>query len=403
MSTIITDELDTLKVSHYTECDNSSSKEVKEMRGIITENNTTLCKSFPFTPEVTTENLEEFTTLIGDELERAKWYESHEGTILRLWEHNGKWHLSTHRKIDSFLSKWGGKSSYGELFTSALVSTKGVWNKTSWADEDSDEEKELNSPTLFDIFCKLCDKDHVYVFLLRNTNDNRIVVKGYTTPHLFLLGTFHRPTHFTYHPPKENFPIKSPQEYKPNKGKVLSDCAEYVNGLDPFKVQGLIAITPSGKMFKLVHPMYYRYEACRANVPNLDFRYLELINQSEQKELFLELYSEQAEELKECETILSDISTNIFKKYLQRFIHKHVVVLPPTQFKIMKAIHGRFLNKEISKVTPQVVNDTIFSLSGKELYACVKQYKKNKRDNGNGHFVSQENKNKILTIGVGSA
>lgn len=403
MSIIITDELDTLKVSHYTECDNTSPQEVKNMRGVITENNTVVCKSFPFTPEVTTTNSDEFSSLIGVERESAKWYESHEGTLLRLWEHNGKWHLSTHRKIDSFLSKWGGQSSYGELFTSVLTSTKSVWNKTSWADEESDEEKETTTPTLFDTFCKLCDKEYVYVFLLRNTDENRIVVKGYTTPHLFLLGTFHRPTHFTYHPPKDNFPFKSPQEYKPNKKQILEDCVKYVNNVDPFKVQGLIAITPSGNMFKLVHPTYYQYESCRANVPNLDFRYLELINQPEKKTLFLELYAEHAETLKECETIVSDISTNLFKKYLQRFIHKQVVVLPSTQFKIMKTIHGRFLNKEVSKVTPQFVRDTVYSLGGKELYACVKQYKKNKREHGNGHFVSQENKNKILTIGSSSA
>lgn len=392
MSTIITDELDTLKVFHYTDCDNSSSSEVKDVRGIIKENNTVVCKSFPFTPEVNAENPEEFLSLIGDELSSAKWYESHEGTILRLWEHNGKWHLSTHRKIDSFLSKWGGHSSYGELFTFVLTATKGTWNKTSWADEDSDEET-----SLFDVFCRMCDKDQVYVFLLRNTDDNRIVVKGYSTPHLFLLGTFHRPTNFTYHPPKANFPFKLPQEFIP-KSDTLNSCIKHISTLDPFKVQGLIAITPSGRMFKLVHPKYYEYEACRANVPNLDFRYLEIINEPAKKELFLELYADHAQSLKECETILQDISSNIFKKYLQRFIHKQVVVLPTSQYKIMKALHQRFLNKEIPKVTPQIVNDTVFSQHVKELYSCVKQYKKNKKDHGNGNFVSQENRTKILTV-----
>lgn len=395
MSTIITDELDTLKVFHYNECDNTSSNDIKEVRGIIKENNTIVCKSFPFTPEVTTDHPEELSSLVGEELSSAKWYESHEGTILRLWEHNGKWNLSTHRKIDSFLSKWGGKSSYGELFTYALTESKHVWNKSSWADDESDDEKEQN---IFNLFCSLCDKNNVYVFLLRNTDENRIVVKGYTSPHLFLLGTFHRPTNFTYHVPKETFPFHLPTEYKPKAKEIISSCATYINTLDPFKVQGLIAITPSGKMFKFVHPEYYNYEECRGNVPNLDFRYLELLHNPVKKQLFLELYPEHAEELKTCDTILDDISINIFKKYLQRFIHKQVVVLPTTQYKIMKGLHQRFLTKEVKRVTPELVKETVYAQGVKDLYASVKQYKKNKKDHGNGNFVSQENKNKILTV-----
>ncbi len=388
MASIITDELDSLKVYHYTDCNNNSSDDVKEMRGIIKENNTVVCRSFPFTPEYTTEQLSElepYTT------ETIRWYESQEGTILRLWEHEGKWNLSTHRKINSFLSKWGGNSSYGELFLKALHNTKGTWLKTSWADDDGEEEDKQD---IFNEFCKLCNKDYIYVLLIRNTDANRIVVKGYTEPQLFCLGTFHRPTNFKYSPAPSAFPIKMPSEVKQSSLQGLADYVmKYVN---PLKLQGLIGITSSGKMIKLVHPKYYLYEQSRGNASSLEFRYIQLLHKQETKALFTELYDDSSESFKEIDEILDSICTNIFKKYLQRYIHKQVAVLPPYQFNVCKTLHERYITKEIEKVTPDIIRSTVFNLHEKELYSFVKQYKKTKKQHGNGNFVDQTSKQSIL-------
>jgi len=386
MTTIVTDEHESLKVFHYKDCDNQSSDEIKEMRGIIKENNMVVCKSFPFTPEYTTEQISEMPVFPNESI---KWYESHEGTLLRLWEHNGVWHLSTHRKINSFLSKWGGKSSYGELFLQFLQRTKNMWNKSSWAD---DEEEEQSSTTdLFASFCKLCDKNYIYVFLCRNTDSNRIVVKGYSEPECFCLGTFHRPSNFTYKLPPKTFPIKMPAQI------TTTTLSEYVmSSIDPLKLQGLIGITSSGKMVKLVHPKYYLFEQLRANASSLEFRYLELLHQPVQRQMFTELYSEHQSLFTEVDQIIDSICTNIFKKYLQRYIHKQVAVLPNYQFTISKGLHQRYISKEINKVTPDIIQDTVFHLPTKELYACVKQFQKTQKKHGNGNFVDETNKQAIL-------
>jgi hypothetical protein len=400
MSILVTDELNNLKVYHYDICDLNSPDSLKESRGIIKNNNTILCKSFPFTPEVTTTDLVNIETFITPNLKNSTFYESHEGSIVRLWYYedtenteNSKWYLSTHKKIEAFTSKWGSSTTYGETFVNILSNT--IFKSQSWADDlsdDSDVEDNKNE-SIFDTFCKRCNKNYIYMFLIRNTDSNRVVVRGYKSPEMYCLGMFDRSSNFKYIYPEEKFVYKAPPKYTfTTLNKLIKDVDE----LDIYKVGGILLITNEGKLFKLVHPQYDTLFKSRGNVPNVIARYLELRNDTNTLKIFTELYPEFQNEFTEVESILTDVSKNIFKKYLNRYIYKQVSILPPIQFKILSSIHQLYLSKTLPRIQCDDVSSFINKINSRELYNIIKNYRINKKEYGNGNFVSKELKQKIL-------
>ncbi len=409
MSILVTDELNNLKVYHYDTCDLNSPSTLKETRGIIKNNGIEVCKSFPFTPEITTVDTANIEKFITPNLKNSIFYENHEGSVVRLWyyedtenKENSKWYLSTHKKIDAFASKWGSATTYGETFVTILSNT--IFKPKSWADEVSDESETENDTTdennktknIFDTFCNKCNKHYIYNFLIRNTDSNRVVVKGYKTPEMYCLGMFDRSNHFKYIYPEEKFIYKAPPKYTFTS---LEKCIEDVNAVDIFKYGGILLITDQGKLFKLIHPQYDTLFKSRGNVPNVTARYLELRNDADTDALktFVDLYPEFQNEFNEAEAILTDICKNIFKKYLNRFIYKKVSILPPIQFKILTSIHTLYTSKTLSRVQYEDVVQFVNKINSKECYNLIKNYRINKKEYGNGNFVSKELKQKILS------
>ena len=45
--------------------------------------------------------------------ENFSFFNSYEGTLIRMFNFDDKWYVTTHRKLDAFRSKWAGKTSYG--------------------------------------------------------------------------------------------------------------------------------------------------------------------------------------------------------------------------------------------------------------------------------------------------
>jgi hypothetical protein len=408
MSILVTDELNNLKVYHYDTCDLNSPDSLKDARGIIKNNNAEVCKSFPFTPEITTVDTTNIEKFITPNLKTSTFYECHEGSIVRLWyyedtenKENSKWYLSTHKKIDAFSSKWGSTTTYGETFVNILSNT--TLKPKSWADEVSDESDTEENKTddisdktksIFETFCNKCNKNYIYIFLIRNTDSNRVVVRGYKTPEMYCLGMFDRSSKFKYLYPEENFVYKAPPKYT---FTTFEHLINYVNSVDIYKYAGVLLITKKGQLFKLVHPKYDTLFKSRGNVPNVTARYLELRNNEEELKIFVDLYPEFKNEFHEAETILTDVSKNIFKKYLNRYVYKKVCILPPIQFKVLTSIHYLYTSKTLTRIQYEDVVNVINKINARELYNIIKNYRINKKEYGNGNFVSKELKQKILS------
>ena len=175
-----TDKLDNLVCYHFYECDNNSSEEHKQLRGVIKEKETNkiICKTFGFTPEIVENDDENIQRFIVPMVEaKATCFYSYEGSLLRMFNHEDKWYLSTHRKINAFKSKWGFGKSYGDLFAEYL-------KRFEYFKQFTNEEVIQKFGTCF-------EKDQVFVFLITSYKENRIVSnKQLESPNVYIVGQF---------------------------------------------------------------------------------------------------------------------------------------------------------------------------------------------------------------------
>ena len=115
-----TDENTELQMYSYKQCTKVDSDELKAYRGVVVSGTTIVAPSLGYTPEYNETELDQIHDL--DPMNYS-FYPSREGTLLRVFFHNGKWYLSTHRKLDAFKSRWGSDTSFGDLFVQSIGQT----------------------------------------------------------------------------------------------------------------------------------------------------------------------------------------------------------------------------------------------------------------------------------------
>ena len=115
----ITDEDQFLTVwNHNSDVRNTDSK----FRGCITDKeNKIICPSLGYTLEYNIKNKDNCVDHLTN-MSEWKWYYSMEGTMLRLYNYQNKWRLSTHKKLSAFKSRWSCNLTFGEMFVDALRS-----------------------------------------------------------------------------------------------------------------------------------------------------------------------------------------------------------------------------------------------------------------------------------------
>lgn len=376
----IVDVNDDLELHHAVICDDFSPDEIKAVRGHIkTLDGKLVCKSFAYTPEILTTNAELVDRFIKPLVDaQAPAFTSFEGSLLRVWCFENKWWISTHRRIDAFRSRWGSDISYGELFVQALG----------------------RSGLNFENWTASLNKENIYTFLLRNGRKNRIVCDRHENPDIFLVGTFERSAEgeFKYVEASAanttGLPSTPQVEYA-----TMEDIIAKVNSSDPKNDQGVVFIDREGNSAKLVNPSYDKLARLRNNEPSIVAAYAKL-RTTEQREEFLELYSDLVEEFTRFETILEDICHNIQRKYVNRFIYRRVAILPPDQYAIMNNIHQMYLQAKRQnqkfKVDIELVKRVVFDQPSGNLVAMWRTYIRREQDFGNGNWVSEELKQKIL-------
>ena len=181
------DQDDTYKLElySYTTCDLSSDTSVKQTRGVVVNalDDSVVLRSFNYTPEFNEYQIDLIQPLLSDEMVRKSlFYDSHEGSLLRAFYFMDKWFLSTHRKLDAFKTKWGSTETFGEIFEKALIEELKVNQELS---SKFDDFTNLTSNFLLTL-----DKRYQYMFLVRNTEENRVVNYPPPTYTVYHVGTF---------------------------------------------------------------------------------------------------------------------------------------------------------------------------------------------------------------------
>jgi hypothetical protein len=118
---------------HYNVDSVNSSKPqdfIRRVRGLIVKDNKVLVESFGYTPTVVVSEMNhnesgDFTLIDTDLqthnipknlMDESSVYPLLDGTLLRVWKHNGTIHISTHKKLNASKSHWGSSSTFTELF-----------------------------------------------------------------------------------------------------------------------------------------------------------------------------------------------------------------------------------------------------------------------------------------------
>lgn len=352
-----------LVLTHFNNCDNFSSQSIKEKRGVITDMSGNLvCKSFNFIEEYTPSQVEKMEF----DFKNYKFVESHEGTIVRLFNHNNRWFLSTHKKIDAFQSRWGSKQSFGDMFVNALIyeykegQLKGVIN----CENDND---------VFDTYCSKLNPMFTYCYLIKNTLDNRIVCDAPTNPTILTLGIFYK-NGTPLEDVKNITHIQSPVELT---FKTIGDLTSYVNNVYYKKIQGVLVYKDGVNLLKVLNTKYHELYSIRGNQPSLKFRYLQIRKQEDLVKKLIQLYPYKESRFEFYENNFRMLSRFIYNAYVKRFINKEYIVLEKPQYALMMTVHSKYLQNG-TKITQELIYNTINDLDPSKLMSLLRSIEKKK-------------------------
>jgi hypothetical protein len=352
----ITDYNDYFKVYHYT--DNKNINSENDVRGIIRDiNSNIVCKTFSYTPEYFSDDKDTIKELFKNTQlslsNNYKFYRAEEVTLIRLWYHNHRWRLSTHKKLDAYTSRWGSYSTYGELFEEAIeysVKQGELHDKIQYEDEDH----------IMDCFLYSLRTDRIYAFILRTNENNRIVCDPSDSPEIYFAGEFDSKT-FNYIDANTSGISRPTELFFSNIEYLLT----YLDNVDPMKYQGVMVYKFDDKhnlvqTIKLTNIKYQELFSIRGNCPSVPFRYLQVRNDPEKVHKLIDLYPEYREDFMTYENIISDIINNIHTGYIRRYINKQYTILPKEQFFIMDDLHKMYLqDKQTNKISVDLISQYI--------------------------------------------
>lgn len=356
--------------------------EVKKCRGVIFDKNGKLIlNAFSYTPEYDTDDTDIITNFVnigggvheseGENnlpailrgIEKCSFYETYEGALLRVFNYNGKWFISTHRKLNAFKSKWGGPQSYGTSFKQGVKFN---------IDNNPDLESKLSDTTsgFLTAFLDTLDTDNSYMFLVRNTDQNRLVCLPPINQEIYHVGTFKNGSDDICM--EDDIGIQKPKKYNFNH---IDDVYNHVNSRDPSMTPGVIVFTPDNKQFKISSPEYLNLLKVRGNQPSINFRYLEIRNDRHMNDTLRYLYPDSVVDFDKYENIIyNDVVPFIHNAYMSRFIKKEHATVPPPEYRVIKEAHSWYSeDRDNRKVTKSVISEILNNQRASTINKMVKR------------------------------
>jgi hypothetical protein len=333
----ITDSRDNLLVYCYEECNDESHPRIKEYRGVVTDlSGNIVLKTFGYTPEY--QCMDTYKDMFEDmfpDMKNYKVFDSHEGCLIRIF-YMDKWFISTHKKLDAYTSKWSSRQSFGEIFEESLY----TYYQNNPQFQLRIGSNITNSRDVVTNFLETLDPTRSYMFLIRNTPDNRIVCNAPTATQLYYTGSFLRDgTDFNF----VSVDIDTPAQHTFD---TVGQMMEYVNNSDHMKIQGVIIFSP--KPVKIYNQTYWEFFNLRGNEPSVKFRYLQL-RTSECLDKYMALYPEHASSFQKYEEILDMVARNIHQCYIKRYIKKEFAIVPQEQYPIVCQSHNWYMANRSSR------------------------------------------------------
>lgn len=317
---------------------------ISECYGAIFDKKTLkpVCYSINLIRDLQVENIEEELSMNFNEYRIEKCYD---GSLVRLFNYNGEWRLSTTRCIDARKSFWASKKSFYDLF----------FETTPNIDLDS-----LN-------------KNYVYSFVIVHP-ENRLVVK-YETGKVYHIGTRDNSTLlykeidedvFCKTNTTERVLIPKPEEI--DNITNISQLKEYLEK-ETTEMRGVILLGPlvgnSYDRIKLDNNTFQKRKKVRGNTTNLRERYIELLNNPDKLEMLKSEYPEYSFDKVEKE--LDKLVANLHFEYFSTYINRDSrVKIDPRHRQTLVQLHGVYKNKKSQGLeyvtTIESIRSKLFSL-----------------------------------------
>jgi hypothetical protein len=344
----------------YVKCSEDDNELLKQCRGVVFNGNDLVMKAFPYTSEFNHTEVDGINKSLG-EFNDWSFYDSHEGACVRLFHHAGKWFVSTHRKLDAFRSKWASRESFGTSFKNALT-----------AEEEHNPSFKAGLPAgenILERFQSTLDTSKQYMFLVRNTKDNRIVCCAPDRATVFHVGTF-----------VEGVLVMTEDVKLPVPTKLtflnVEELQAYVEKVSYRELQGVIGFTDDNKQLKIVNKDYQDLFHARGNEPSIKFRYLQIRMNRRFVNMLYHLYPDMTETFDEYENTLYDIARSIYRAYVQRFIKKRYVTVPREEFAIIRECHSwHIVNRETNRISIDQVVRVMNTQSPTHLNHMIRRFK----------------------------
>ena len=319
----VTDTDGNLELFCYTKCSPDDSDLLKKCRGVVFNGEEIVMQAFPYTIEISETEKDEINEKI--DTEKCIFFDSHEGALIRMFHFNNKWYISTHRKLNAFRSKWACKESFGTMFKKALIHLEET-NKEFKKRVGDGEDNVLTR------FQNTLDKGKQYMFLVRHSQNNRIVCQAPEHNTVYHVGTFvDGKLNFD-----ENICIPYPSRHYFSDTEELIEC---VKNSDITSIQGIICFSEGMNQIKILNKEYVNLFKVRGNEPSIKFRYLQVRMKQNEMSALNYLYPEMTEQFDDIENMLYSIARNIYNAYVQRFIKKKFVTMPTEDYIVMRECH----------------------------------------------------------------
>ena len=320
------DEAAGLELLCYVRCNANDSSLLRQCRGVVFHGKEIVMHAFPYTIEYTESDQEQIQENISPVFDKCLFFDSYEGALIRVFHFDGKWYTSTHRKLNAFRSKWASRESFGTCFKRALDAEFNANDVFKDRIPDGDQG-------LLERFQMTLDKDKQYMFLVRHTEENRIVSATPKRPTLYHVGTFVSGKLEM----EEDIGIPYPRKHS---FEHLDDVVSYVKDVNITELQGVICFAPDNKQYKLIHNDYQELFRARGNEPSIKFRYLQVRMNRRHMEMLYHLYPNWESKFDDIENTLYEVATNIYNAYVQRFIKKRFVTVPTEEFAVIRRCHA---------------------------------------------------------------
>jgi len=330
-------------------------------------------QGYPYSTDIDVEQLTQ-PDFHAFSIEQYRFFHSHEGTIIRVFNINGKWYTSTNRKLDAMRSKWASKhDTFGFRFAEAVAEI------TDEVFEDISENEELPfkarmekksayyTSFLTRVYTNNLNPDNKYMFVLKPSEEERIVCRPEPRASIYHVGTFDKDNKLTLDDTIlfNSNPVPKTKEFTFTSFQDIVDAVYQINIKNH---QGLIAIRSdgSGSHFKIMHPQYKSRFIARGNVQSLRFRYIMLRRYGclqsnvtkDMLDLFLDMYNyhDQAAEL---EREIYQLCQDLHEKYISIYVHKIKIALSDNERRALQnIIHSSYLETR-QKTTVTLTNDLL--------------------------------------------